>query len=90
VSFHAIFLHANVRFRFGPLASIIGTPRFHHWHHAVHPADKNFAIHLPLIDRIFGTYYLPEQWPDAYGIDGNPVPPRYPAQVLYPFRPLAD
>jgi sterol desaturase/sphingolipid hydroxylase (fatty acid hydroxylase superfamily) len=89
VSFHAIFLHANVRFRFGPLAWIIGTPRFHHWHHAVHPADKNFAIHLPLIDRIFGTYYLPEPWPDAYGIDGNPVPPRYPAQVLYPFMPVA-
>lgn len=91
VSFHAIFLHANVRFRFGPLASIIGTPRFHHWHHAVHPADKNFAIHLPIIDRIFGTHYLPQgQWPEAYGIDGNPVPERYPAQVLYPFRPVGQ
>jgi lathosterol oxidase len=87
VSFHAIFLHANVRFGFGPLAWIVGTPRFHHWHHAVRPADKNFAIHLPMIDRIFGTYYLPPgRWPGEYGMEGNPVPPRYPGQVLYPFR----
>ena len=50
--------------------------------------DVNFAIHLPVIDRIFGTYYLPPEWPGAYGIDGDPVPARYPAQVLYPFRPL--
>ncbi len=91
VSFHAIFLHANVRFRFGPLAWIVGTPQFHHWHHAVHPVDKNFAIHLPVIDRIFGTHYLPAgRWPDDYGLEGQPVPPRYPGQVLYPFRSPAS
>ncbi len=55
--------------------------------HAVRPVDRNFAIHLPVIDRIFGTLYLPpERWPEAYGIEGNPVPERYPGQVLYPFR----
>lgn len=87
VSFHAIFLHANVRFRFGWLAWIMGTPQFHHWHHAVRPVDKNFAIHLPVIDRVFGTFHLPAGvWPEAYGIEGHPVPDRYPAQVLYPFR----
>ena len=53
VSFHAIFVHANVRFRFGILERIIGTPKFHHWHHATTPVDKNFAIHLPVIDRVF-------------------------------------
>ena len=36
--------------------------------------DKNFAIHLPLIDWLFGTLHLPGGWPNAYGIAGNPVP----------------
>jgi lathosterol oxidase len=93
VSFHAIFVHANVRFTFGPLAWLIGTPRFHHWHHSAQPEaiDKNFAIHLPVIDRAFGTLYLPrEGWPTAYGIAGSAVPERYPAQLAFPFtgRPI--
>jgi sterol desaturase/sphingolipid hydroxylase (fatty acid hydroxylase superfamily) len=51
--------------------------------------DKNFAIHLPVIDRVFGTYYMPEgQWPAVYGIAGNPVPEPYGQQLIYPFRPL--
>jgi lathosterol oxidase len=88
VSFHAIFVHTNVRFTFGRLAWIIGTPRFHHWHHSAQPeaVDKNFAIHLPVIDRVFGTLYLPERaWPSAYGIAGSAVPERYPAQLVFPF-----
>src|SRR5688572_32092692 len=45
-----------------PLRWILATPRFHHWHHAAETEamDKNFAVHLPLIDRLFGTAYLPE------------------------------
>jgi sterol desaturase/sphingolipid hydroxylase (fatty acid hydroxylase superfamily) len=94
VSFHAIFVHANVRFTLGRLAWLIGTPRFHHWHHSAQPEaiDKNFAIHLPVIDRAFGTLYLPrEGWPTAYGIAGSVVPERYPAQLVFPFtgRPVA-
>ena len=87
VSFHAIFVHANVRFRFGALERIVGTPKFHHWHHATAPVDKNFAIHLPVIDRMLGTYYMPEDFPPAYGIETNPVPRRYAAQLVWPFRP---
>src|SRR5207244_2481492 len=87
VSFHAIFVHANVRFRFGALERLVGTPKFHHWHHATAPVDKNFAIHLPVIDRMLGTYYLPEHFPPAYGIEPNPVPRRYAAQLVWPFRP---
>jgi sterol desaturase/sphingolipid hydroxylase (fatty acid hydroxylase superfamily) len=87
VSFHAIFVHANVRFRFGALERILGTPKFHHWHHATAPVDKNFAIHLPVIDRVLGTYYMPEDFPAAYGIETNPVPRRYAAQLVWPFRP---
>lgn len=93
VGFHAVFLHANVRFRFGWLAQVIGTPRFHHWHHSPAPEalDKNFAVHLPWIDRIFGTLHLPgEEWPGSYGISGDPVPEDYVKQLGWPFKPGRD
>lgn len=87
VSFHAVFVHANVRFRFGWLDYVVTTPRGHHWHHAERPVDKNFAVHLPVLDRLFGTQYLPaDQWPDRYGIHGDPVPEGYARQLAYPFR----
>jgi sterol desaturase/sphingolipid hydroxylase (fatty acid hydroxylase superfamily) len=92
VSFHAVFVHANVRFRFGWLDYVVTTPRGHHWHHAQRPVDKNFAVHLPVLDRVFGTQHLPgDQWPDDYGIHGDPVPEGYARQLAYPFvKPDAD
>ena len=87
VSFHAVFIHANVRFRFGWIDRVIATPRGHHWHHAQAPVDKNFAVHLPLIDQVFGTQHLPgNAWPDTYGIAGDPVPEGYLRQLAHPFR----
>jgi lathosterol oxidase len=88
VSFLAVFVHANVRFRFGFLTQVIGTPQYHHWHHAAEQEaiDKNFAVVLPVIDRIFGTLYIPpNRWPAGYGIAGNPVPETFVAQTVYPF-----
>jgi lathosterol oxidase len=85
VSFLAVFIHANVRFDLGPLAWVVATPRFHHWHHAASPVDKNFAVHLPWIDWLFGTAYLPAgRWPEAYGIAGRPVPEGYWRQLAWP------
>jgi sterol desaturase/sphingolipid hydroxylase (fatty acid hydroxylase superfamily) len=89
VSFHAIFIHANVNFGTSAISRWYVTPRFHYWHHAKEQAawDKNFAIHLPLIDRLFGTYYLPEdKWPAECGIEGNPVPDGYASQFIYPLK----
>jgi sterol desaturase/sphingolipid hydroxylase (fatty acid hydroxylase superfamily) len=89
VSFLAIFIHASVRFRFGPLRWLVATPQFHHWHHAAEAeaVDKNFAVHLPVIDRVFGTYYLPDdRWPARYGLEGDPVPEGYTRQLVYPFE----
>jgi lathosterol oxidase len=88
VSFHAVFIHANVRFRFRPIERLVVTPRFHHWHHAAAPeaVDRNFAIHLPIIDRLFGTSYFPEgRWPDAYGLAGPPIPEGWLRQLARPF-----
>lgn len=89
VSFHAVFIHANVRFRLHTIEWLLVTPRFHHWHHAREAAavDRNFAVHLPCIDRLFGTAYLPrERWPAAYGIAGAPVPDGWLRQLVLPFR----
>ena len=65
VSVQATFIHANVRFEFGPLKWLVATPQFHHWHHAAEreAIDKNFAVHLPVLDAMFGTMYLPGRWP---------------------------
>ena len=53
-------IHANVRWRLGPLEWVISTPAFHHWHHTLaEPRDRNFASMLPIMDWIFGTHYLP-------------------------------
>ncbi len=89
VSFHAVFIHANLRFRFRALEPFLVMPRFHHWHHAAadEARDRNFAVHLPWLDRAFGTAYLPEErWPESYGIAGDPVPEGYVSQMAYPFR----
>ena len=85
-AFMAIFIHANVRFRFGPLRWLTATPQFHHWHHAYAPVNKNFAGQLPLLDVVFGTSYLPRhQMPEAYGIDES-TPKGYLAQLAWPFE----
>jgi lathosterol oxidase len=90
VSFHAIFIHANVNFRFGWLDWVIATPRFHHWHHSAEEKaiDKNFAVHLPVLDHVFGTLLLPrgDAWPEEYGIAGHPVKESYVEHLVYPFR----
>ncbi len=65
------------------------TPQYHHWHHSDDPAfyDKNFAIHFPLIDRIFGTYHLPgDEWPKTMGLGKTSLPKGYLSQLVYPFR----
>ncbi len=87
VAFQAVFLHANARVRFGWLRWIVATPEFHHWHHAAEAeaVDKNFAVHLPVLDRIFGTAWLPDRWPVRYGIVGDPVPDGWWPQLVWPF-----
>jgi sterol desaturase/sphingolipid hydroxylase (fatty acid hydroxylase superfamily) len=85
---YASLIHANVAGDFDRIGRFVATPRFHHWHHGLEPeaVDKNFAIHFPLLDRLFGTYHLPEgRWPKDYGVPEQ-VPPGYGRQFLYPFR----
>jgi sterol desaturase/sphingolipid hydroxylase (fatty acid hydroxylase superfamily) len=80
-------IHANLRWRLGPLEWVISTPAFHHWHHTLaEPRDRNFASMLPCMDWIFGTYHLPRnQWPSAYGTEAA-LPTSLVGQLVYPVR----
>jgi lathosterol oxidase len=86
IATHSVLNHLNLRFRLGWLEKLVVTPRFHYWHHAVRPVDRNFAVHFPWIDRLFGTHHLPKAWPDELGIEGHPVPPGFAGQLAWPFR----
>jgi sterol desaturase/sphingolipid hydroxylase (fatty acid hydroxylase superfamily) len=89
VAIQATFIHANVRWTFRGWQRIVATPAFHHWHHSAEPQsiDKNFAVHTPAWDLLFGTFYLPARWPSAYGLaHGRQVPPRWASQLVYPLR----
>ena len=93
VYIYSTFIHANVGGSFGFVEKILVFPRFHHWHHGLdkEAVDVNFAIHFPFLDRLFGTYHLPDgKWPSGYGIPGHPVPKGYWQQLLYPFRRKAS
>ena len=83
------FVHANLRWRFGPLEWLVATPMFHHWHHTYNePLNRNFAPVLPWVDRIFGTYHMPRsEWPARYGTD-TPLAPGVFGQLIEPLGPL--
>lgn len=83
------FVHANLRWRFGPLEWLVATPAFHHWHHTNDgPAfvNKNYAAMFPWVDALFGTLLLPRrQRPVRYGIDGT-LEPDLTGQLMEPFE----
>jgi len=82
------FIHANLRWRFGPLEWLISTPAFHHWHHTLTPINRNYASILPWLDRVFGTHYLPDEMPKVYGIKAK-MPESILDQLAYPLDPPA-
>jgi sterol desaturase/sphingolipid hydroxylase (fatty acid hydroxylase superfamily) len=83
----AIFQHANVRLRFPVVRWIVPTPEWHHWHHAVDDAARDTNFGLPLVDKLFGTAYLPtDRRPTGFG-SNDPVPQAgYLQHLAYPFR----
>jgi len=88
VSFHAVYIHANVRHRWPGLRWVIATPEFHHWHHTSDEEgiDKNFAVFLAFIDVVFRTAHLPDHWPKRYGTVKFQPPETWLGQFVYPFR----
>jgi sterol desaturase/sphingolipid hydroxylase (fatty acid hydroxylase superfamily) len=94
VGFQAVFNHANVSARLGPLRYLIVTPNFHHWHHSAddEAIDKNYAAHFAFLDHLFGTAVQADrEWPRQYGVVGDYVPNGFFRQLAFPFtwRPKA-
>ena len=88
VGFQAVFNHANVSVRLGPLRYVIVTPNFHHWHHSqdVEALDKNYAAHFAFLDYLFGTAVKTDKlWPKDYGVLGDYVPNGFFKQLKFPF-----
>jgi sterol desaturase/sphingolipid hydroxylase (fatty acid hydroxylase superfamily) len=88
VSFHAVYIHSNTRWRYPYLRWIIATPEYHHWHHTSDEEglDRNFASFLPLWDLLFGTAHQPNHWPKKYGTVKFQPPEDYLGQLAYPFK----
>jgi sterol desaturase/sphingolipid hydroxylase (fatty acid hydroxylase superfamily) len=86
----ALFQHANVRLRFPGLRWVINTPEWHHWHHSTDPEARDTNFGLPVIDKLFGTAYLPKGgYPRGFGI-ADPVPSEgYLRHLAYPFTRAA-
>jgi sterol desaturase/sphingolipid hydroxylase (fatty acid hydroxylase superfamily) len=93
VGVQAVLAHANVNWGFGALRYLLVTPQYHHWHHARDPAytDANYAVHLPAIDMLFGTFRLPgHAWPETYGVLEPEVPRGFMPQLVFPFRRVRE
>ena len=82
----SLFIHSNTTLDPGPLRRLLGSPRLHHWHHAIDGGRVNFANLSPLMDLLFGTYCDPGRMPERYGIT-EPAPRRYLAQLAAPLWP---
>lgn len=93
VGLQAVLAHANLGLRFGWLEYLLVLPRYHHWHHARKQdyIDVNYAIHLPLVDMLMGTFKLPADgsWPEEYGVmKPETVPEGFLRQQVAPFLPI--
>ncbi len=88
LTFYAIMLHANVSWTFGSLRHVFASPTFHRWHHTSEDQalNKNFAGLFPVIDRLFGTLYLPDdKRPTEFGVRNDLMPDGFLGQMAYPF-----
>lgn len=86
---YSAMVHANLNWTFGPFKYVFASPVFHRWHHTTQAEglDKNFAPTFPLIDIMFGTFYMPEgKLPERYGVDNAKIPESFIGQIIWPFK----
>ncbi|MCB9685379.1 MAG: sterol desaturase family protein [Alphaproteobacteria bacterium] len=87
-SVHAAFQHGNVDLALGPLNLLVSGPEVHRWHHHRQRAiaDANYGQVLLIWDLLLGTRVVPAgEPPEDVGIEGDPVPAGWLAQVRWPF-----
>ncbi len=82
--------HSNVAVRLPSwLHPLLLTPQVHCLHHArpLALSRSNYANVFPLWDVLFGTWSAPADHPRfEYGIEPDPLPSSFAAQLLWPFR----
>lgn len=84
--FYSGLVHANLDWTFGPLKYVFASPVFHRWHHTLpkEGGNRNFAGTFSLFDVIFGTFYMPGDLPEHYGVEERGFPMSFGTQVIYP------
>jgi sterol desaturase/sphingolipid hydroxylase (fatty acid hydroxylase superfamily) len=77
--------HSGLGWGYGPLGSLIVSPRFHRVHHSTDPAhyERNFGMTYSFWDRLFGT--AAEGRPAAFGTPELRVPESFLRQLAFPF-----
>lgn len=88
-TWHSALIHGNLNWDFGVLKTVIVSPIYHRWHHTGidQGGSKNFSATFPVLDLIFGTYYMPEgERPERFGIEDPTFPKDFAGQVMHPFR----
>jgi len=86
---YSAMVHANLNWTFGPFKYLFSSPVFHRWHHTSQEEgmNKNFAPTFPLLDIVFGTFYMPEGvLPEHYGVPGSNIPESFLGQMAWPFK----
>jgi sterol desaturase/sphingolipid hydroxylase (fatty acid hydroxylase superfamily) len=87
--FYSALVHANLNWTYGPLRYVFASPVFHRWHHTTREEglDKNFASTFPVLDVVFGTFYMPVgKLPEEFGSGDPDFPEDLLGQLLYPFQ----
>lgn len=85
---YSAMVHANLNWTFGPFKKVLVSPVYHRWHHTLthEGGNKNFAPTFPILDLMFGTYYMPEgRLPEVYGVDDDSLTESFWQQMIYPF-----
>jgi sterol desaturase/sphingolipid hydroxylase (fatty acid hydroxylase superfamily) len=85
---YSSMVHANLNWTFGPLRYVFASPVFHRWHHTAdgEGIDKNFAPTFPILDVIFGTFYMPPgKLPEQFGNGEHDFPEDFWGQLIHPF-----
>ena len=60
---NGFFQHCNIDVRLGFLNYIISGPELHRWHHSIikEESNHNYGNNLIVWDRLFGTWFLPQE-----------------------------
>jgi sterol desaturase/sphingolipid hydroxylase (fatty acid hydroxylase superfamily) len=90
---NGFFQHCNIDLRLGFLNYLISGPELHRWHHSMvkQESNHNYGNNFIIWDRMFGTWYWPEERDvQELGLGNREYPSAFFEQMTTPFNPGAD